>query len=166
MKIFARLLAAMAGAVFAANTNQTNNSLTLAIPAFYCTIPGLEMNRTLITNYPTHYDPTQIDINELSAHIFFNDVAMSLAVEMVNNDSRILPNTIVKMKRFSDCKLVPGRSYAGDSGGYASTELAQDVLDTHKDVVGMIGFEFSKVLSSVGEIMSINKVSEHWKTKV
>ncbi|KAI9333408.1 periplasmic binding protein-like I [Obelidium mucronatum] len=102
---------------------------------------------------------TEVDLNGLSGHLYWNDIAMVAAVEMANNMSILGASSSIAIKRFTDCKLSsPDEQYTGNSGGFASSIVAQDIAENHHDVIGAVGYEFSTTASGLAEALSFHKI--------
>ncbi|KAI8612872.1 periplasmic binding protein-like I [Chytriomyces sp. MP71] len=113
-------------------------NITLGFVSNYCTIKGLHTVGSFVTN-STARTPS-ISLNDLTG---------------------ILPDVHVNIARFSDCGVYyegAELSYNGLSAGFASTVLAIDVLDIHKDVVGLIGNEYSATAIGIGEEITFAQI--------
>ncbi|KAI8827372.1 hypothetical protein BJ741DRAFT_583617 [Chytriomyces cf. hyalinus JEL632] len=136
----------------AANTN-----ITLGIISNYCAIKNIVVTRSLVANFSTRFDADAISTQGNSGWSYYADLAVVAAVERINNDPTILPGVHVNLKRFTDCgEYYPSADleYSGKSGGYASAVTATDITDEHKDVIGVVGNEFSMTAKGIAQILS------------
>ncbi|TPX74137.1 hypothetical protein CcCBS67573_g04589 [Chytriomyces confervae] len=136
----------------AADTN-----ITLGMISNYCAIKNTVFTRSLVTNFSTRFDANVISTEGNSGWSYYADLAVVTAIERINNDPSILPGVHVNLKRFTDCgEYYPSADleYSGKSGGYASAVTATDIMDVHKDVIGVVGNEFSMTAKGIAEILS------------
>ncbi|KAI9350639.1 hypothetical protein BDR26DRAFT_914815 [Obelidium mucronatum] len=123
-----------------------SNSITLGFINNYCAIVNTFTNGSLVSNMPVEYDPNLIEFYGNGGYAFFNDLIMQFAVDSVNNSTLILPGVQVEVKRFTDCgEYYPDADwgYWGNSGGFASSIMSQDISLVYPEVVGIIGTEYS-----------------------
>ncbi|ORY51279.1 hypothetical protein BCR33DRAFT_451511 [Rhizoclosmatium globosum] len=123
------------------------DNITLAFVSNYCSLQNVAYSSSQLINFTSYeYDQDLITPYQLSAYIFYPDVIMQMAVDAINANPNILPQTYVNVKRFSDCGTwypTVEADYSGYSGGYGSAMTAQDVAEQNLDVVGVIGNEYS-----------------------
>ncbi|KAJ3232595.1 hypothetical protein HDU81_002859 [Chytriomyces hyalinus] len=134
-----------------------DTNITLGIISNYCAIKNPVFTRSLVTNYTTKFDPDAISMDGNAAWSYYADLAVVAAVDRINNDPTVLPGVHVNLKRFTDCgEYYPSADleYSGKSGGYASAVTATDITDVHKDVIGVVGNEFSITAKGIAEILS------------
>ncbi|ORY42034.1 periplasmic binding protein-like I [Rhizoclosmatium globosum] len=136
-------------------------SIALGLIGNYCTIPGVSVNGALVSNMTSVYDPGQIDYYGNSGPAFFTDVMSVFAVEYAQSIG-ILPGVKIKLRRFTDCgqyEPLLDQSYSGSPSGFALSILAQDIVETYPDVIGVIGTEYSSTAKGVAEVLSNNKIT-------
>ncbi|KAI9350710.1 periplasmic binding protein-like I [Obelidium mucronatum] len=136
--------------------------ITLGFINNYCTIPNIALvSGALLANTSLEYDPVAIGLHGNAADAFYSDAIMSFAINVVNNSSQILPGITVNVKRFTDCgPFYPeaDSEYYGNSGGFASSIMALDIVENHLDVIGVIGTEYSTTAKGPAEILSNNQI--------
>ncbi|KAI9349101.1 periplasmic binding protein-like I [Obelidium mucronatum] len=140
-------------------TKKTN--VTLGLIGIYCAIPGLKLNGSLITNYNITYDPKLIDYYGYGGFAFFGDLAATLAVEQINNSSKILKNVHVNIKQFSDCGgfyPAANTAFSGRPAGFAPSIMVEDLVEIHEDVIGVIGGEISSTACASAQELSSNQI--------
>ncbi|KAI8831329.1 periplasmic binding protein-like I [Chytriomyces cf. hyalinus JEL632] len=137
-------------------------NITLGILSNYCAFKNMVFNGSYATNFSQIFDPDVVDMDGNSGWTYYSDLAMIVAVDQVNRNPSILPGVHVNLKRFSDCGSVFDPSanleYYGNSAGYASAVTANDILNVHTDVIGVIGNQYSTTARGINEILSDNKI--------
>ncbi|KAJ3229115.1 hypothetical protein HDU81_005644 [Chytriomyces hyalinus] len=135
-------------------------SISLGSINNYCTLKYMNFNGSLATNFTSKLDASVINIDGNSGWAYLADLAIMAAIDDINSDPSILPGVNITLKRFSDCgSYYPEADldYSGVSGGYASAVTATDIIENHKDVVGVIGNEFSNTARCVGITSQISR---------
>ncbi|KAJ3097208.1 hypothetical protein HK100_005413 [Physocladia obscura] len=128
-----------------ATVTEKATNISLGSIAIYCAVPNLITTRSIVTNFSTTYDPNFINYNGWSGFTFFNELAILLAVDEINNSSTILPNIHVNVKRFSTCGSYDASydsDYSGFGVGFAGAVMVQDVLQQN-DLIALVGSEYS-----------------------
>ncbi|TPX75406.1 hypothetical protein CcCBS67573_g03321 [Chytriomyces confervae] len=136
-------------------------NITFGIIGNYCCFNNLIYNGSHATNFTETYDPTMFTLEGNSGWTYLPDMAVIAAVNQINQNPNILPGVHVNLKRFTDCgEFDPSADfeYAGNSGGYASAVTAHDIIDVHKDVVAVVGNQYSSAAKGLNEILSTNKI--------
>ncbi|KAJ3236873.1 hypothetical protein HDU81_010238 [Chytriomyces hyalinus] len=137
-------------------------NITLGIISNYCTFKNLVFNGSYATNFSQIFDPAVVDMDGNSGWAYYADLAVIAAVDQVNRNQTILPGVHVNLKRFSDCGSqfdpLADLEYYGNSAGYASAVSADDIVNVHTDVIGVIGNQYSTTARGVNEILSFNKI--------
>ncbi|KAJ3228607.1 hypothetical protein HDU78_009664, partial [Chytriomyces hyalinus] len=103
------------------------------------------------------YDYSYFSLNGYDAFAYLIDLAVQTAVERVNNDPNLLPGAFLNIKRFSDCgKWKSGilEDWPFKTGGYASSIMAEEIIEDHPDVIGVVSLQFSGTARGVAEILS------------
>ncbi|KAJ3241383.1 hypothetical protein HDU78_001840 [Chytriomyces hyalinus] len=122
-------------------------NITIGLVAYYCVLPGLVLNGSLVTNYPAKYNTsTEISFGGIDGYAYFFDKAAEAGVNQVNNDPTLLPGIHVNIKRFSDCGASypnAATTYSGKSAPFAASVLGLDVIENHPDVVALVGTQYS-----------------------
>ncbi|KAI8845963.1 periplasmic binding protein-like I [Chytriomyces cf. hyalinus JEL632] len=147
-------------AVIAATSALKDTNITLGFVSSFCAIDHQIFNSSLVTNFSEPLSPW-ISYTGLSGFIYYNDIAMLLAVQEVNSSPTILPDVRVTVKRFSDCgPWYPNAEnlYTGNSEGYATAVMASDINDVHKDVIGLISNQWSATANGPAEVMSYTQI--------
>ncbi|KAJ3239856.1 Metabotropic GABA-B receptor subtype 3A [Chytriomyces hyalinus] len=136
-------------------------SISLGVINNYCTLKYMNFNGSLATNFTSKLDASVIHIDGNSGWAYLADLAIMTAIDDINSDPSILPGINVTLKRFTDCgPYYPEADlgYSGKSGGYASAVTATDIIENHKDVIGVIGNEFSNTARGLAQILSSEKI--------
>ncbi|KAI9330939.1 periplasmic binding protein-like I [Obelidium mucronatum] len=100
-------------------------------------------------------------IGKRAWYTYYSDLAALVAIDMINNSSEILPGVTVNVKRFTDCgpwKPNVDVWFKGQTGGFASTTMIQDIIENHPDVIGVIGFQVSSTARGTGQVLSHYKI--------
>ncbi|KAI9331063.1 periplasmic binding protein-like I [Obelidium mucronatum] len=137
--------------------------ITFAIVGPYSWIPGLTYDGFLVVD---GYE--QINISELSDFdnwgpqttglgpwFYFNQLGYTLAIEAINNNPDILPNTTIRIKRFNT--EVIGGLGKGHMGG-AAMIVAQEIASQHPDVVAVFGEFFTQTTIFSAQVYSHNQL--------
>ncbi|KAJ3009184.1 UNVERIFIED_CONTAM: hypothetical protein HDU68_002804 [Siphonaria sp. JEL0065] len=139
-----------------ANKNQT--TITIGLINWYCYLPAPRYDGSWAYSYPEAYDPNYVDLSGPSGSAYLIDASASAAVWAINHNPDILPYTTVKIKRFSDCggywpEVI--QQFSGQTTGFAMSEMAiTDIGDIHKDVIGVVGTEYSTVAQGTAEVLA------------
>ncbi|TPX75419.1 hypothetical protein CcCBS67573_g03329 [Chytriomyces confervae] len=136
-------------------------NITFGIIGNYCCFKNIVYNGSYATNFSETYDPSIVTMGGNSGWTYFPDMAIIAAVNHINQSPHILPGVHVNLKRFTDCGHYDpsaNSDYAGNSGGYASAVTAHDIIEVHKDVVAIVGNQYSSAAKGLNEILSTNKI--------
>ncbi|KAJ3229199.1 hypothetical protein HDU78_009180 [Chytriomyces hyalinus] len=136
-------------------------NITFGIIGNYCCFKNIVYNGSYATNFSANYDPSIVTMGGNSGWTYFPDMAIIAAVNHINQSPHILPGFHVNLKRFTDCgQYDPSANsdYAGNSGGYASAVTGHDIIEVHKDVVAVVGNQYSSAAKGLNEILSTNKI--------
>ncbi|KAI8831338.1 periplasmic binding protein-like I [Chytriomyces cf. hyalinus JEL632] len=136
-------------------------NITFGIIGNYCCFKNIVYNGSYATNFSVNYDPSIVTMEGNSGWTYLPDMAVIAAVNRINESPHILPGVHVNLKRFTDCgHYDPSANfeYAGNSGGYASAVTGHDIIDVHKDVVAIVGNQYSSAAKGLNEILSTNKI--------
>ncbi|KAJ3230181.1 hypothetical protein HDU81_004674 [Chytriomyces hyalinus] len=139
----------------------TSFELTLGIVGTYCTMPNLVFNNSLVTNLTTNYRDSGVEYLGGSGFAFFNSLIAQIAADEVNNDTQLLPDIHVNLKLFSDCgSHFPWseESFGGNSSGFASSILVNDIANIHTDVLGIVGTEYSSTVKAAGQAWGLYEI--------
>ncbi|KAJ3234849.1 hypothetical protein HDU78_005600 [Chytriomyces hyalinus] len=134
-----------------------DTNITVGFISNYCAIKYLVFNRSLATNATPFYTPEVINVNGNSGWTYYSELAVLAAIDHANSNPSILPGVRVHLKRFTDCgEFYPEADveYYGKSAGFAAAITATDIVDVHKDVIGVVGNEFSLTAKGIGQILS------------
>ncbi|KAJ3024014.1 UNVERIFIED_CONTAM: hypothetical protein HDU68_008346 [Siphonaria sp. JEL0065] len=123
-------------------------NITLGFISNYCFFPEVQLvdGGSLVSNYTITSEISANQVNWASANVYYNDLAMLVAVQTINESPYILPNAHINVKRFTDCGGYyedAMDTYNGYSGGYAGSQMSTDIGEVYKDVIGVIGNEYS-----------------------
>ncbi|KAI9349017.1 periplasmic binding protein-like I [Obelidium mucronatum] len=142
---------------------QSEQSITIGFINTFCVFSGLSYDSSVVTNYSIlNLDHSNLNMSGSMTGVmsFFQDLAMAIAVDMINNDSSILPGVRVNIKRFSDCG-----GYSPDkdiritsSAGFAGSIMVSDIVEKHQDVLGVVGYGTSTTNRNPGEGLSIAQI--------
>ncbi|KAJ3236888.1 hypothetical protein HDU81_010254 [Chytriomyces hyalinus] len=136
-------------------------NITLGFVSNYCAIKEAVFNRSYTTNVTKIYDPDIVDMEGNSGWTYYSELAVLTAIDHINHDPTILPGVHVNLKRFTDCGgYYPQADYEyfGKSGGYASAITATGIVDEHKDVLGIIGSQYSIAVKGIAQILSTAQI--------
>ncbi|KAI8828347.1 hypothetical protein BJ741DRAFT_670306 [Chytriomyces cf. hyalinus JEL632] len=136
----------------AAITLMPLQNIILGMVAWYCFLPHLVLNGSLIVHGnmgPGLYNYSQIQIGGYDVWAYMADLSVQMAVDSINADPNVLRGVYVGIKRFSDCG--PWNADAQGnwaerrrrSGGYDSTVMAADVIEHNPDVLGVVSLQSS-----------------------
>ncbi|KAI9351499.1 hypothetical protein BDR26DRAFT_431496 [Obelidium mucronatum] len=148
----------IAAAILFSCTVSAKINITLGIVSNYCSIQNLSYIGSLVLDYNTTFTNT-IDAYGLSGYVYFNDIAFLAAVNAINSRSDM--SLWVNIKRFSDCgnKWYPAvEQFSGNSGGWASSIMVQDIWDKHKDVVAVVADEYSTTARGPSQALSYYQI--------
>ncbi|KAJ3229114.1 hypothetical protein HDU81_005643 [Chytriomyces hyalinus] len=121
----------------------------------------MTFNGSLASNFSTKLDASIVSLNGNSGFAYLADLAVTAAIDDINSNPSILPGIHVSLKRFTDCGPYYPKAdadYWGNSGGYASAVTATDIVENHKDVLGVIGNEFSNTARGLAQILSLEQI--------
>ncbi|KAJ3094010.1 hypothetical protein HK100_006317 [Physocladia obscura] len=133
--VFARALAVKSKIL----DSKRQSSITFAIIGPYSLIPGLKYNGSLVTdsidnfNISYYQDLASVDFD---GWFFWNQLGAQLAIEKINANPNIFPNTSITIKKFNDMQF--GGTYSQYYGGYSS-EVAYDIATVHTDEYVLYG---------------------------
>ncbi|KAI8842425.1 periplasmic binding protein-like I [Chytriomyces cf. hyalinus JEL632] len=136
-------------------------NITLALVGNYCDFDYVQVNGSLVTNFKVSAEQSAIVSELYSTWTYFSDVAIQAAVGIVNDDPSILPGIHVTLKRFTDCGgWYPSvlDTYSGTSGGFATAIMANEIVEEHPDVVGVIGNQYSTTTIGPAEVLSLAQI--------
>ncbi|KAI9351496.1 periplasmic binding protein-like I [Obelidium mucronatum] len=136
-------------------------NITLAFVSNYCFFPEVVVNSALVENYTITPEISTNQVDLASANVYYNDIAMLAAVQLINESQDILPGVMVNVRRFTDCgAYFPGAvdEYNGYSGGYAGSIMSQDIGVVYTDVLGVIGNEYSTTARNAAGALSNYKI--------
>ncbi|KAJ3225972.1 hypothetical protein HDU81_007561 [Chytriomyces hyalinus] len=136
-------------------------NITLALVGNYCDFDYIQVNGSFVTNFQVSAEQSAIVSELYSSWTYFSDVAIQAAVGIVNDDPSILPGIHVNLKRFTDCGgWYPSvlDTYSGASGGFAAAVMANEIVEEHPDVIGVIGNEFSTTTIGPAEVLSLAQI--------
>ncbi|KAI9351484.1 periplasmic binding protein-like I [Obelidium mucronatum] len=143
-------------------------NVSIAFVSMFCLLPNLSYNYSQVTNFTADGYYEGINVDNLASYPYFFDLAIRLAVQDANNNPDLLPGIHVNLKEFSNCgSYTPGiqESFNGNSGGYAVANTVKDIVETHKDVLGVVDYQHSKTANSVAEAFT-NRQIPHCSSNV
>ncbi|KAI8613987.1 periplasmic binding protein-like I [Chytriomyces sp. MP71] len=133
---------------------KNQSSITFAIVGPYGWIHGFNYNGTQVREGNETVDVARLsNINNWNYDQwwFWNQQAVVLAIEQINRDAHILPNTTIKIKRFN---TVPNKNAKMGAYDALGSRLAEEIPTKHSDVVAVIGEFFSETTVNSNEIYS------------
>ncbi|TPX74779.1 hypothetical protein CcCBS67573_g03937 [Chytriomyces confervae] len=136
-------------------------NISIATVGNYCAMKYMTFNGSYASNFTSKFDTSIVNLNGNSGYTYLPDLAIMAAIDEINNDPSILPGVYVSLKRFSDCGSYYPKAdaeYSGGSGGYASAMTATDIIENHKDVLGVIGNQFSNAARGLAQILSVEQI--------
>ncbi|ORY51235.1 hypothetical protein BCR33DRAFT_450400 [Rhizoclosmatium globosum] len=116
------------------NPKLDKTNITIALVNQFCVLKGVAYNSSMVVSLPK--DPAVHNLGTnfgSAANIIAQDLVMKIAIDMINNDTTILPNIHVNFERYTDCgKWYYGiwNSYTGNSSGFAAGVTAKEVVDS------------------------------------
>ncbi|KAI8607486.1 periplasmic binding protein-like I, partial [Chytriomyces sp. MP71] len=122
-------------------------------------IPGnLTYNDSLIVSGYDNINLTLLqDYSQFGAWFYWNQLAATLAVEDINNDPNILPDTKIQIKRFNNFAVGSNENGKFASGGQAIA-TAIEIIQNHTDVVAVFGDFLAKTTIYDNAVFSYNKI--------
>ncbi|ORY51232.1 periplasmic binding protein-like I [Rhizoclosmatium globosum] len=137
----------------------TKQNITIGFVSNYCIFPTAKQNSSLLLHYDDTIDWDLLQKSQIYGSVYFNDVAMTVAVNTINEDPNVLPGIHVNIKRFSDCGdwYPKAYMYNGQSAGYASA-ITAGAVESNTDVIGVIGNQFSTAAVGVAASLSFNQI--------
>ncbi|KAI9341888.1 periplasmic binding protein-like I [Obelidium mucronatum] len=88
---------------------------------------------------------------------YWNQQSMELAVNMINNDPTILPNTTIHIKRFSNNRP-NNRTQAANPG--RAMMVAQEIVEHHQDVIAVFGDFYPSDMLADGQVYSYYQIPQ------
>ncbi|KAJ3249561.1 hypothetical protein HDU78_000088 [Chytriomyces hyalinus] len=143
------------------NPHITN--LSIGLINWYCWIPSLDIEGTFVRTPNISaglFSYNDIQNGNYDAWLYFVDMGLQAAIDSLNNDSSVLSGIHINIKRFSNCgpwRAGIADSWTGSTGGVASV-MAQDIIENHKDVIGVIGMEYSSTTRGSASVLSIGEI--------
>ncbi|KAI9327042.1 periplasmic binding protein-like I [Obelidium mucronatum] len=138
--------------------NKAQSSITVAFIGPYNWYPGLIYNGSQVIRGYDQLDLTALsDSSRWNADSFFywNQVALEIAVDVINHDPNLLPNTTIKIKRFKNNYYSVQRKQ--QNPGYAIA-VANEIANEHPDVVAVFGGNFVEDMTADGEVYGYYKI--------
>ncbi|KAI9351523.1 periplasmic binding protein-like I [Obelidium mucronatum] len=138
-------------------------NISIGILNNYCYFPGMEMDASLVTNFPTMISPAKSMemVYRYAGNPYYADIVSQAAANIINNNSKILPGVHINIKRFSDCGSfwpTVEDEFQGKTGGWASSVMTTDILDVHTDVIGVVGNQYSITARGPAQSLSLGKI--------
>ncbi|KAJ3030579.1 UNVERIFIED_CONTAM: hypothetical protein HDU68_008472 [Siphonaria sp. JEL0065] len=140
--------------------SKAQSSITVGFIGPYEWLPGLTYNGSLVVG---GYDQINITIMSdldqwgLKSWWYWNQQAMHFAIEMINQDPTILPNTTIKIKRFNNHQYYKKRKNGSPGKAIA---VAQEIVEEHEDVIAVFGDFFPNTMSADAEIYGYYKIPQ------
>ncbi|ORY39126.1 periplasmic binding protein-like I [Rhizoclosmatium globosum] len=139
---------------------KNQSSITIGLIGPYIWIPGLQYNGSFVTSGYESINITRmsdLDQWDYSSWWFWNQKGAELAIQDINRDPTILPNTTIKIKRFNDFCPYGLTSNTALCGGQAMT-TALEIYEQHPDVVAVFGDFFGGTAARTAEVFSHLKI--------
>ncbi|KAI8608359.1 periplasmic binding protein-like I [Chytriomyces sp. MP71] len=133
---------------------KNQSSITIAIVGPYGWVDGFRYNGSQVIEGNDTVDIASLsDINNWSTGMwwFWNQQATMLAIDQINKDPKILPNTTIKIKRFNNVRINGSQEVFSES---LAPQVAQEIATSHPDVVAAMGELFSRTTLYSNEIYS------------
>ncbi|KAI8619641.1 hypothetical protein BC830DRAFT_1078380 [Chytriomyces sp. MP71] len=139
---------------------KTNITLGLTTPL--CLLAGLQFNGSYLShlNVSATLSAEYLGLG-LQTEPYFSYLAVRAAIDYVNNHSTILPDVHVNLKLFDDCGYYSDGleySYEGSGGGWSQVVTANDIVNVHTDVIGIVGDDYSSIAKGLAEQTSYAQV--------
>ncbi|KAI9345358.1 periplasmic binding protein-like I [Obelidium mucronatum] len=119
---------------------KAGSSFSIAVVGPFSLFPNVTLNGSLVTGgmdsgrLIADYANENYDNDSSNLKSFFwEQLMVSFAIEDVNNDATVFPNTTIHVKRFNSFDL----KNRGASG-YAA-QVAREIFEDHKDVIATVG---------------------------
>ncbi|TPX40491.1 hypothetical protein CcCBS67573_g10621, partial [Chytriomyces confervae] len=138
-------------------------NLSIGLINWYCWIPSLEIDDSFVTTPNISaglFNYNDIQNGNYDAWLYFVDMGLQAAIDSVNSDDSVLSGIHINIKRFSNCgpwRTGIAESWTGSTGGAASV-MAQEILENHKDVIGVVGMEYSSTTRGSASVFSIGEI--------
>ncbi|KAI9337540.1 periplasmic binding protein-like I [Obelidium mucronatum] len=138
------------------------SSITIGFIGPYTCIPGLGFDGRLVVEGYEAVDKEQLFWTEpniwgCGGWWFWDQFGASAAVDEINANPDILPNTTIKIKRFFDYLEDYQRGSSYDSGGLAMN-TALDIYENHTDVVSVFGGLYTSTIVQSAAVYSALKI--------
>ncbi|KAJ3009927.1 UNVERIFIED_CONTAM: hypothetical protein HDU68_002413 [Siphonaria sp. JEL0065] len=133
-------------------------NITVGFIANYCLFHDLTINRSVVSNYTISRQTSLDMIGKRAWYTYYSDLSALVAIDMINNSTEILPDIHINVKRFTDCgqwKPNVDITFKGNTIGFASSTLIQDIVDNNPDIIGVIGFQVSSTARGTGQVLSL-----------
>ncbi|KAI9333589.1 hypothetical protein BDR26DRAFT_898405 [Obelidium mucronatum] len=117
-------------------SKKNQSSITIAIIGPYNWLPGLSYNRyEVVGGYDNLNVKKYSDLSQWNydSWWFFNQVAITLAIESINNDTLILPNTTIRIRRFRN-----NRNPLGYADGPTGIALSYEIATRYPGIVRFV----------------------------
>ncbi|KAI9337487.1 periplasmic binding protein-like I [Obelidium mucronatum] len=131
--------------------NKKSSNITIAFIGPYRLFPGLKYNGSLIIS---GYEQQNVSIMSSPANWgaktwwYWNQIGAQFAIDNINKNPNVLPNTTIVIKRFNDyCKR------SNVCGGSAMT-TAQEIYENHPDVVAVFGDFYGSTVRYSAQVYS------------
>ncbi|KAI9342526.1 periplasmic binding protein-like I [Obelidium mucronatum] len=135
--------------------------VTIAFIQNYCYFENVQVNGSYVTNFTLSSELSSAALDDpYLSFIYAPDFAMAAAIDLINNDTSILNDVNIRVKRFSDCGgwYPDVKNYFGISGGFASSVMVEDIATNHKDVIAVIGNQYSTTAKGSAEALSLYQI--------
>ncbi|KAJ3248627.1 hypothetical protein HDU77_008051 [Chytriomyces hyalinus] len=143
------------------NLHITN--LSIGLISWYCWIPSLEIEGSFVRTPNISaglFSYNDIQNGNYDAWLYFVDMGLQAAIDSLNIDDSVLSGIHINIKRFSNCgpwTATIADSWTGSTGGAASV-MAQEIIENHEDVIGVVGMEYSSTTRGSASVFSIGEI--------
>ncbi|KAJ3224361.1 hypothetical protein HDU78_011014 [Chytriomyces hyalinus] len=138
-------------------------NLSIGLISWYCWIPSLDIEGSFVTTPNISaglFSYNDIQNGNYDAWLYFVDMGLQAAIDSLNSDTSVLSGIHINIKRFSNCgpwRTSTAESWTGSTGGAASV-MAQDIIENHKDVIGVVAMEYGSTAAGSASVLSIGEI--------
>ncbi|TPX41347.1 hypothetical protein CcCBS67573_g10582, partial [Chytriomyces confervae] len=138
-------------------------NLSIGLINWYCWIPSLDIEGSFVTTPNISaglFSHNDIQNGNYDAWLYFVDMGLQAAIDSLNSDTSVLSGIHINIKRFSNCgpwRMGIADSWTSSTGGAASV-MAQDIIENHKDVIGVVAMEYSSTAAGSASVLSIGEI--------
>ncbi|KAJ3233075.1 hypothetical protein HDU81_002535, partial [Chytriomyces hyalinus] len=126
--------------------NANGGPAHLAYTDAFCWFQEFAVERSILTNFTISREVSLGTFDSFKLYSYWSAVAAVIAVNDFNMQVDVLSGAYVSLKFVTDCGAwFPNATelFQGKPNGFASVVTANDISQIHKDIIGVIGDDFS-----------------------